>query len=257
MYKRFLTKFKIVELERMRKSGFTIVEMIVVVAIISILASLVIFNVRSARLKARDTTRVHDLEQIEAALQSYKLTNGKYPKTGDAGDGAFWYVSCDGNGVVGTDYTHPADSIISLADGAWGAVCSRRSNGEWITGLTGLVQPKDPINASRADCSNNKPCLVYMYGSDGQDYKLMAWEMESNSGINLAKKDHGASTDSSGSDYCQASRYDVDLLCYINDCESNDCPNPRINNPGSCGRNGFGPDEATNYELYSPGGRCW
>lgn len=55
-----------------KKSGFTILEIIVAVAIIGILASIVILNTQSAKFKARDTQRISDLQQVRVALRTYR-----------------------------------------------------------------------------------------------------------------------------------------------------------------------------------------
>lgn len=50
------------------KKGFTLIELLVVVAIISLLSSIVITNLESARIKARNVKRISDVEQIRNAL---------------------------------------------------------------------------------------------------------------------------------------------------------------------------------------------
>lgn len=50
------------------KKGFTIIELIIVIAIIGLLASVVIFAVQPARLKARDAKRKTDMAQMGRLL---------------------------------------------------------------------------------------------------------------------------------------------------------------------------------------------
>ena len=61
------------------ESGFTLIEMLVVVAIIGLLASVVITGLGSARQKARDTRRISDIRQIQNALETYYSNNTSYP----------------------------------------------------------------------------------------------------------------------------------------------------------------------------------
>lgn len=62
------------------KKGFTLVELLVVVAIIGILLSIVIVNVTSSRQKARDARRKADLRSIQTALELYANSHGDtYP----------------------------------------------------------------------------------------------------------------------------------------------------------------------------------
>ncbi len=61
------------------KTGFTLIELLVVVAIISLLSSIVLASLNSARAKARDATRMSDIKQIQNAVELYILSNGGAP----------------------------------------------------------------------------------------------------------------------------------------------------------------------------------
>ncbi len=61
------------------QSGFTLIELLVVVAIISLLSSVVMASLNSARIKARDAKRKVELKQIVNALELYYNDNGAYP----------------------------------------------------------------------------------------------------------------------------------------------------------------------------------
>lgn len=63
---------------RGKSRGFTLIELMVVVFIIALLASVVIVNVSSVRQKGRDAKRVSDLSTVAAALQSYYADNHQY-----------------------------------------------------------------------------------------------------------------------------------------------------------------------------------
>jgi len=62
------------------RRGMTLVEILVVVAIIGILAGLVTINLTSTRAKARDKKRIADVESIAQALTLYYSANRQYPK---------------------------------------------------------------------------------------------------------------------------------------------------------------------------------
>lgn len=65
------------------KKAFTIIELLVVVAIIGVLAAVVIISVEGAQSKGRDTRRVSDLAQARKAFQMYYERNGTFqPSTG-------------------------------------------------------------------------------------------------------------------------------------------------------------------------------
>ena len=60
------------------------IELLVVISIIGVLASVVLTSVNSARIKARDARRIADLNQIKTALEFYYDDNGYYPGVGDS-----------------------------------------------------------------------------------------------------------------------------------------------------------------------------
>lgn len=64
-----------------RRAGLTLVEMIVVLAIIAVVAVLIVPNVIGRPDQARVTVAKTDLKTIATALRVYRLDNGDYPTT--------------------------------------------------------------------------------------------------------------------------------------------------------------------------------
>ena len=64
-----------------REAGLTLVEMIVVLAIIALVAALIVPNVIGRPDEARVTVANSDIRTISAALKMYRLDNGTYPTT--------------------------------------------------------------------------------------------------------------------------------------------------------------------------------
>ena len=62
-----------------QKSSFTLIELLIVIAIIGLLSMLIMVSVSSVRQKARDTRRVSDLKQISIALEQYYNDKGVFP----------------------------------------------------------------------------------------------------------------------------------------------------------------------------------
>jgi prepilin-type N-terminal cleavage/methylation domain-containing protein len=68
-----------------RPAGFTLIELMVVVAIIGILSSIAIPNFRNMQLRARMAERATMLRALQTAVDDYYNTNGRYPD--DLGSG--------------------------------------------------------------------------------------------------------------------------------------------------------------------------
>ena|SRR3989344_5472615 len=61
------------------KKGFTLIEILIVVAIIALLATIVLVGVGSFRSRGRDARRISDLNNVRNVLELYFSKNGKYP----------------------------------------------------------------------------------------------------------------------------------------------------------------------------------
>lgn len=59
--------------------GFTLVEMLIVIAIIAILASVALVSVGGVRQSARDTKRVSDISKMQQNLEVFYSRTGMYP----------------------------------------------------------------------------------------------------------------------------------------------------------------------------------
>lgn len=66
-----------------RKRGFTLVELLLVISIISLLSSVVLASVNSAREKAKETALISFLFEVRNAMELYKNNVGRYPYNGE------------------------------------------------------------------------------------------------------------------------------------------------------------------------------
>lgn len=67
----------------MSRFGFTLIEILVVIVVIAILASLVAPSVFQHVGAAKDATTRSQIEMLGAALDAYRLDNGRYPTTSE------------------------------------------------------------------------------------------------------------------------------------------------------------------------------
>lgn len=61
--------------------GFTLVELIVVMAIIAVLVTLSVLGITTVQRSARDTARIETLSAINLEIENYNGNNGSYPTT--------------------------------------------------------------------------------------------------------------------------------------------------------------------------------
>jgi prepilin-type N-terminal cleavage/methylation domain-containing protein len=77
MHKRFklANSFKL----QKRQSGFTIIELLIVIVVIGILAAIVISTFSGIQVKQRNSKRQTDIQAIQTQLESFYSQNGYYP----------------------------------------------------------------------------------------------------------------------------------------------------------------------------------
>lgn len=118
--------------------GFTIIELLIVIAIIAILAGLVLNNFQGAQAKARDTQRVTDVNNIHSKLEEYYNENGAYPGDITAANVQTLFPGIDAESIVDPDGDNITASVV--ADEA-GATAAPTNDDEylyiaWPTGCT-------------------------------------------------------------------------------------------------------------------------
>ena len=129
-----------------RLKGFSILELMIVVTIIGILATIAVQKWREYQSKTRDNIRKLALSQVAKALEVYYMKNRSYPNTSSKYLG--YGSSHGGKGFTGADGYVPG-----LAP-------------KYISEL-----PKDPLFDENPDCGN----CGYLYKSDGVGYKLLSY----------------------------------------------------------------------------------
>ena len=100
-------------------TGFTIVELLVVIVVIGILALLVITTYSGIQQKARNSKRQTDVQSIQTQLEAFFSQNGYYPSLADV-NSSTWLgnnmKSLDQNALV--DPSNPTQSKVLIASPA-------------------------------------------------------------------------------------------------------------------------------------------
>ncbi len=65
-----------------RRSGFTILEVLIVLAVFGLLAAFAVFSLNTARERTRDAQRLSDVSVLRSALNQYYLENNTFPLSG-------------------------------------------------------------------------------------------------------------------------------------------------------------------------------
>jgi prepilin-type N-terminal cleavage/methylation domain-containing protein len=138
------------------KKGFTMIELMVVVAIIGILATLILASLGGAKAKTRDARRLSDIKEFQGALENYFAEHGHYPYTNCAGTNSW------------TSFDSPAYSPNQVCDTMGGP------------GLT-VTQFFAPYIAQLKDPKNLGGDSGYLYINQGTiGYCILFWRTPEN-----------------------------------------------------------------------------
>lgn len=167
-----------------KQNGFTLVELLVVILIISILSGLIlgVLNPAGIRAKSRDAQRTSDLKKIQTALELYFADNRGYP------------ISSSNNWI--------------LINGTSDDLSSALLSGGYLTNIP--TDPADPPGTETSPCSGPVDSYRYNYKSNGAYYFITSYvEVETSN-----DKDNCSSLNSWDTNGCSSFSSDFDNYCY-------------------------------------------
>ena len=187
----------------LHERGFTLIELIVVIAIVGILTTLAVANVASSIKRARDSERINSLKQLQTALELYYQDHGSYPSTGtlppfkqwrSGRSGGFWIPELtakyikempldpkNGSGCSADAGDGVRDGATSCYDLAYyaGDFCSLELGGYM---LATRLEANDTIEFSRKNIINpttgtlcQKDCSLDENGQTVPTYNVTTW----------------------------------------------------------------------------------
>ena len=133
-------------LNKNKERGFTLIELMIVIAIVAVLSGIILSNMSDARKKGKDAQILTDLAQAKLALSNYYSVHGSYPNVSTAKE--------SGSLVGGTE-------------------CSDINNPNWMPGMTPRyipALPQSPLYTGPSGCADD---AGYGYGSDGTGYRFL------------------------------------------------------------------------------------
>ena len=95
------------------KKGFTIVELLIVIVVIGILATLVIVTFTGIQQKGRDTQRKTDINAVQSHVEAYYAQTGNYPTLGNLNDST--WRSTNMKGLDPESLKDPKDTDANIA----------------------------------------------------------------------------------------------------------------------------------------------
>lgn len=140
-----------------KNRGFTLIELLVVIAIIGTLASVILISINSARAKSRDAQRIHDLGEMQKAIELYYDKYLTYPRP------------CTSPG-----FTYAVTSFTS----GWNTCLEPVLKNEGFIPFL----PRDPTNNGSIMVVSTGYTYRYEVDSTGQSYDILA-RLETNSSV--------------------------------------------------------------------------
>jgi Tfp pilus assembly protein PilE len=130
-----------------KNKGFTIIELIVVIAIIAVLAAIVLVNVTQYIAKGKDASIKGNMASIATIAAAY-YDNNTSSYTGLGSDAAY------AAGIVAIDDANGSGTVTDeIISGAYCVESTLNAGGSWCVDSTGYKGSTAECDATTADCA--------------------------------------------------------------------------------------------------------
>lgn len=154
-----------------RTKGFTLVELIVVIAILGVLTTIAVFNYLNVQRKARDDQRASDSALIADSLEKFFAANGEYPSVAEM-------TNADGNVVKTLLGLNSLDGLVAPS-------ASSGTTNSWKTGTPTLTNPF----SYSGNTDNSASCLTGTTAADScTDYKLQYYSEQTGTYVTIPSR---------------------------------------------------------------------
>lgn len=144
------------------KRGFTLIELMVVIAVIVILSTIALFGMQKAQASGRDSRRAQTMNGIRTALERYYADNQKYP-SGNFGEAVTTLVTGTSK-YLSVNPTDPnaACTTTMPATGSW-LPCGAGTNPQYIYDSSATAYSKGVT----AGCTTAQNCYYLWLKTEG------------------------------------------------------------------------------------------
>lgn len=151
---------------RMRRSGFTLVEILIVVVILGILAAIVVPQFTNASNEAVKGALQSQLQTISSQMELYRVRNsGDFPALGDGEENNGWGDLVSGSYLKEEPYNGYTGSTAIAAGGSAGALAGTRDS---VTGWN-YDETSYEVFATAYDPDNNALAHEDTFGGEEEE----------------------------------------------------------------------------------------